>query len=789
MKDAALEYSAFIKSFTYTLKQFRLYSERHPIAQQSLRALAGEIEKFFTKKDRVTFGTMRHRLILDGQLLSEKEIPAQDLARELERMEIEGLTLMKGIDLKEITDFMILMSQRSRIIEGKGGFRKAFEGCGFQHIKMLTGKFKLVEDGQVVAAQEDPNGAEKGEGGGASSGTGEGGSVIVGIKGRPLVNISEVIHKIREENKEEGADLAAAEVDSEKIIIQLEKNPQEAAKLTLESVQDAAQLEQIIRKIVNFLIESLISFLVAEGKDITRTMEKFSQELQKALAKIGEGGEFEVLKNKIPGIFEEGTDELRVRMLVKTYRDDPDNFKKLQKISGKLLKDPATCRRLAPEIKEELTRAGLTAQKADLLFEQVEEAAIQKKKKVTIDSEELEGLRRKAEQFDKGGGGGGGGEVVETLRRETKRLRNEKERVDAVIRNLAEGLLVVDKNGKVVLMNPAAERLLGVKQSEKKGKLITDGLGAEHMVAITGGNLRDPHEIPKHVELVSLNDETKRVLQASTAVIENEDGRTVGMVSVLSDVTREKELSELKTRFVANVSHELRTPLVAIQKSLSLILGKDAGEVNPEQEKFLTIATRNIDRLSRLINDLLDIAKLEAGKMSLHPKKIPARELVLHVVSTLETWSKDKKIKIETRFPESPVEVEVDPDRITQVLTNLIGNAVKFTPDGGTVTVEVNAGVKDAAVGREEVMEIAVKDTGIGISPEDQKIIFDKFVQVSLLQPAGVSSTGLGLAIAREIVELHGGRIWVESEPGKGSCFAFRLPIGFKLNEKSQSPY
>ncbi|MBI3314039.1 MAG: PAS domain S-box protein [Candidatus Omnitrophica bacterium] len=806
MKDAAFEQSSFIKAFTYTLKQFRLYSEKHPITQESLRSLSREVEKFFQKKDRVTFGTIRHRLILDGQMVSEKETSAQDLARELERVEIEGLTLIKGIDLKEITDFMLLMSQRPKVIEGKGGFRKAFEIQNFQHIRMVTGKFKLVEDGQVVVSEggEEKEGEEgrgktgagtgqgsgEGEGGGSGgggTGTGKGGGISAG---RPLVSISEIIQKMREERKDQGGPAPAVEVDSEKIIVQLEKSPHEMAELTLENVKDATQLEQVIRKIVNFLIESLMSFLVAQGKDITKAMEKFAKELQKALDRLGKGEEFEVLKNKIPKIFEEGTDELRVRMVVKTYREYPEDFKKLQKMTGKLLKDSTIRQRLVPEIKEELIKAGLVGQKADFLFEHVEEITTEKKKRVTVDAEELEILRRKAEQFDQGGGGGGGeGEVVTTLKRENRKLKDEKERVDSVIRNLAEGLLVVDKDGKVVLMNPAAEKLLGVKQSEKKGQLITDGLKSEHMIAMTSGNLRDSQDIAKHIELVSLNDETKRVLQASTAVIENEDGKTVGMVSVLSDVTHEKELSQLKTKFVANVSHELRTPLVAIQKSLSLILQRDVGEVNPEQEKFLSIANRNIDRLSRLINDLLDISKLEAGKTGLQPKKVPVRELVMHVISTLDTWVRDKKLKIETHFPENVAEVELDPDRITQVVTNLLGNAVKFTPDGGTIQVEIKSGIKDPAVSPGDVVEIAVKDTGIGISPEDQKKLFEKFVQVSLLQPSGVSSTGLGLAIAKEIVELHSGKIWVESEAGKGSRFAFRLPIQFRLNEKTEAPF
>ncbi len=252
------------------------------------------------------------------------------------------------------------------------------------------------------------------------------------------------------------------------------------------------------------------------------------------------------------------------------------------------------------------------------------------------------------------------------------------------------------------------------------------------------------------------------------------------MVSVLSDVTRQKELEELKTKFVSNVSHELRTPLVAIQKSLDLIIQKELGEVNPDQQKFLDIAHRNISRLSRLINDLLDISKIEAGGMSLKPKRFKTQELVAHVTGTLETWAKNKKIRFLTRYSDPALEVEADFDRLTQVLTNLMGNAIKFTPDNGDITIEV-------LVKSGEMVEIAVCDTGIGIAPEDQAKIFNKFVQVSLSQPQGVSSTGLGLTIAKEIVEMHSGKIWVESEAGKGSRFIFSIPIRFNPTKESIS--
>lgn len=772
MKDDS-PHSGFIKALSYSLKQFRLYSDKHPITRRALESLGSEIDKFFQMSDRVNVGTMRKRLIVDGVAVNEKETAAHDLAGELDRLSIEGIVFERGINLNEVSSFMGLMATRTKALEEKGGFKKVFEQNSFPHIKLSSGKFKLVKEGQVVTEED-----QQGDGKGPREKT-------AAEKPKAVATIGDVIERLRSE-KEMSAPGPREEIglDCEKIVVQLEKNPQEIAQMALQDAKDPARLEVMIRRVVRFLVDGLISFLIEQGKDITKALERLAKELEKALSRAGLGDEFDKLQKKVPEIFEEAADELRIQMLVRTREAHPNDPKPLEKMAQKLFKDEEIRDRLGREAQQGLLRAGMSSRDIEGLFDKIEEKKDRKKRKVSIDAGELEALRRRAESFDE--------ELqhavvekVEKVEKEKRKILAEKERVDTVIRNLAEGLLVVDKHGKVVLMNPAAEKLLGMKRDEKVGKSVAEGLKDEHMVAMTsGGELKDSEDhVTKQVEVISIKDETRRVLQASTAVIENEDGETVGMVSVLSDVTRQKELDGLKSKFVANVSHELRTPLVAIQKSLALILGKEVGEVNPEQRRFLNIAQRNIERLSRLINDLLDVSKLEAGKLTLKPKRVPARELVMHVISTVETWMKDKHIKLETKFSEEGLQFEADPDRLTQVITNLMGNAIKFTPDSGTITVEVLK-VNDPEIDRGPSLELAVRDTGIGIAAEDREKIFDKFVQVSLAQPAGVSSTGLGLTIAKEIIQLHSGKIWVESEEGKGSRFAFCLPLRFKLREE-----
>jgi len=344
----------------------------------------------------------------------------------------------------------------------------------------------------------------------------------------------------------------------------------------------------------------------------------------------------------------------------------------------------------------------------------------------------------------------------------------DKRQTEAVVRSIAEGLVVVNAEGKVIMMNPAAEKLLDVSRKDKIGKPLLDGLKEEQLVSLAKVH---PEREDREIELISQQDETKKILRASSAVIEDENGKTVGMVSVLSDITKQKDLDRLKANFVANVTHELRTPLVAMEKSISLILSKAAGELSQKQEEFLLMAKRNINRLGLLINDLLDLSKLEAGKMDLKNRNVQIDEVVNESVATLNTWAQTKSITIEKRIQENLPKIGIDPDRIIQVLNNLIGNAIKFTPDNGKVSV--GARLSEGGSG----IEVSVEDTGVGIEEKNLTKVFDKFYQIGERSSTDVNGTGIGLAVAKEIVELHGGRIWAESEKGQGARFIFTLPI------------
>ncbi len=356
-------------------------------------------------------------------------------------------------------------------------------------------------------------------------------------------------------------------------------------------------------------------------------------------------------------------------------------------------------------------------------------------------------------------------EKYDEVKRDYKRVEVEKKNTEAVVKSIAEGLVVVNQKGEVLLMNPAAEKLLGVPNDKKVGKSITDNIGSEYMVSLAR-EIEGTSE--KVVEYTSKDENVKKTIRQSSAVIQDEDGHTVGMVNVLTDITKQKELDEIKSRFVSNVTHELRTPIVAMQKAVEILMDKKGSPLSDVQQNFIGIIQRNLQHLSRLVEDLLDIAKIESGKMRL--KFMPSRldKLMADACDSLETWAKSKEITLVRDIDKSLPEISMDSVKITQVLNNLVGNAIKFTPRGGKIFV--SSSWSDTTY-----LKVMVEDTGVGIAKENLPKLFGRFEQFGDQQ--GISGTGLGLCISKEIIERHGGKIHAESEEKKGSKFIFTLPV------------
>jgi len=238
-----------------------------------------------------------------------------------------------------------------------------------------------------------------------------------------------------------------------------------------------------------------------------------------------------------------------------------------------------------------------------------------------------------------------------------------------------------------------------------------------------------------------------------------------------------RKIDSMKSEFVSVASHELRTPLAAIKNAVQLILSGKTGEINAHQEKFLSMAERNINRLTNILNDLLNLSRIESGKIDLKFENTALGEIIEIAASSLRPHADVKSIQIDVEIPESLPTIYGDQEKIEQILTNLIGNAIKFTPNGGKILISAKPLFQDQRGGYGDMVAVSVKDSGIGIPAEHLEALFEKFHQVEGSLQRSVSGTGLGLAITKGLVEAHQGKILVESEVEKGSTFTFTLPV------------
>lgn len=761
MEDRATEYADMAKLFGFVLNQYRLYSEKHPASQQAVENFRTKLELILSSGPKLTLGFIGGRLLANDLPVDPKKTGVPELLRESQRLHIESLIFERGITDKEISSFFKVLALPPRVLEQRGGLNRVFEGEKLQHVRLGTARYRMVKEDEEVVDKSQIGAGEDGKNQGEE-------------KSEPARKIERVGDLV--DHCLTGSE-AEVEFDLERLAFEIERKPEAVAEQVVSQAKNLDELKLIIEGLRRFLLEQLAPRFIEEGRDLSQPVARLARGLKRALEGPKAPEESRGGAEEIAGPLEQCIDVIKLELVVRPFEQSGGDVSSLAKAVEKFLRNREMRERLSGALRERLGQLGLKEEEVEqVLAAKQAERAQKRPHKLEISPEEVEELSRLKDRF---------AEEVErqvqektaALERQMQNLQDEKDRVDSVIRNLGAGLVVVGVDGKIQVMNPAAEKLLGLTQNDGKGVPISHVIKDEHLLALAKAPLSDNDDrLTKEIELKSLNDETRRVLQASTAVIENEEGKTVGMVSVLSDITKQKELDEAKSKFVAHVSHELRTPLVAIDESLAILMREEAGRVSSEQEKFLSIARRNIGRLSRLVNDLLDVAKLEAGKLELRPRQFQMKELVHHVVETVTSWANERGINIEEKYPANEVSVEADPDRLIQVVTNLMGNAVKFTPEQGRITVEVNCNWNDSEISYEPCVAISVQDSGVGIPKADQERIFKKFEQSKSASAEGVSSTGLGLTIAREIVTLHGGKIWVESREGEGARFAFAIP-------------
>jgi NtrC-family two-component system sensor histidine kinase KinB len=354
----------------------------------------------------------------------------------------------------------------------------------------------------------------------------------------------------------------------------------------------------------------------------------------------------------------------------------------------------------------------------------------------------------------------------------------EKRRGEAIIRSINDGLIVVDADFRIIAINPMAAQILDITLAEARGQHCFDVLKSPklyaHMksVAETG---RPPQLDPRESTFAVEHGDKTEYYQFSITPVRTEQDQMLGVVLLLQDVTKLAELDRLKSEFVMTASHELRTPLTSIAMSIGLLMEGAASKLTNDEQELLQAAQEDAQRLRNLVKNLLDLSKIEAGRMDMEFESVEVSLLADRAMSTMVAQISEKGIELSQQIPAKLPAVKVDPNKITWVLTNLIANALRYTDQGGHITVWAEK--MNGFVG------VSVADDGVGIPLEHQSKIFDKFVQVKSNQTVGGS--GLGLAICKEIIKAHGGAIWVESAPGEGSTFTFTIPIA---NHPSTSP-
>ena len=366
----------------------------------------------------------------------------------------------------------------------------------------------------------------------------------------------------------------------------------------------------------------------------------------------------------------------------------------------------------------------------------------------------------------------------EELRALLNNQRVETSRSRSILEAIADGVLVTDQHGEITLFNQSAERILELKRAEVIGRSIEHFSGLFSGVALAWMDtintwMQDPHSFnPMNTFSEQVSLDTGNVLSVNLAPVMN-NNEFYGTVSVFRDITHLIEVDRLKSEFVATVSHELRTPMTSIKGYVDIMLMGVAGDLSEQQMRFLSVVQQNTERLTILVNDLLDLSRIEAGQVNLTFEPLDLRELIDEVMEEINrlTVAENKTIQFNIELPLDLPRIKGDPERIRQILINLLGNAFHYTPSNGIVKLKAHR------LGKE--IQVDIKDDGVGIPPKEQERIFDRFYRGENHMVIATAGTGLGLSIVAKLINMHHGRIWVQSSgiEGEGSTFSFTLPV------------
>ncbi|MFO7888330.1 MAG: ATP-binding protein [Eubacteriales bacterium] len=353
-----------------------------------------------------------------------------------------------------------------------------------------------------------------------------------------------------------------------------------------------------------------------------------------------------------------------------------------------------------------------------------------------------------------------------------KKLMEEKQKSDAIVESISDGIIVTNDEHKILLVNRAAEKALDIREKEALNRHFLEVIKREDIFK-TIEKVKDKspnYEHKKYLDISLTVDGENEYYRLNVRPITTREGENIGVVTLMQNITKLKEVDQIKSDFVSTVSHEFRTPLTSITMGVGLLLDEVPGPINEEQKELVEAIEEDSERLRKLVSDLLDLSRMESGNIKMDIERQNLKEILDNSIKPFKRQLEEHNVDIEVKIRKNLSKVKVDFNKISWVFTNLIGNALRYLPEDKKGKIIINA--KETA----NKMLISVSDNGKGISEEYQQKIFEKFIQSKDNDNKG--GTGLGLAISKEIVNAHGGEIWVKSKIGEGSTFYFTVKLG-----------
>ncbi|MCE5215482.1 GAF domain-containing protein [bacterium] len=346
-------------------------------------------------------------------------------------------------------------------------------------------------------------------------------------------------------------------------------------------------------------------------------------------------------------------------------------------------------------------------------------------------------------------------------------LTEEKQQLEDTFESIHAGMIVVTTKGRIRLINPAACAMLHLPANDYQGKLLSDVVNNESVLGMLSNLDQAQRGDSREIGI----EEDKRIYKAEATAIAGDNGEVQSIVAIFNDITELRQVERMKTAFVSTVSHELRTPLTSIKGFVATLLDDKDGTLYDEETRyeFYTIIDQECDRLTRLISDLLNVSRIESGRaLDMQISEVNINELASRVLGQQQSYTDRHQLVCEVPADMPPI--EADADKIQQILDNLVGNAIKYSPNGGTVSI--------SAEDEGDKVRIDIRDQGLGVPDRHREKIFDRFHMVDDdVDHKAIKGTGIGLYLVRHLARAHGGDVWLSwSEVGKGSCFSVRLP-------------